>query len=135
MGEELDKIEKELDELEKKKKNLYRQKLMLFMKLKSKIDLLGQYIEFVEKQDIDFSPLGKSKPVPVQAHVEKQDEGIIPELIQTSIEINKILGLLKLPSDYEKMSSLPEIDEEIKRVKKEIERETREKAIIEREGK
>ena len=97
MGEELEEIEKKLEELERKKAELYRQKQMLFMKLKSAITLLGQYVEFVEKQDTDFSPLGE-EPEPVPARTGTRTGDIISEITRTSMEINRILGLSKLPS-------------------------------------
>ena len=129
MGEELEKIEKKLEELETKKAELYRQKQMLFMKLKSAITLLGQYVEFAEKQDTDFSPLGKeSEPVP--AHMEKRVGDIATEIIRTLMEINRILGLSKLPSPYDTIPSLPEIDEEVKQVVKTIEQKEADKAFI-----
>ena len=132
MGEELEKIEKKLEELEKRKAELYRQKQMLFMRLKSAIALLGQYIEFAEKQDTDFSPLGE-KPEPVPAGELGGD--IISEIKRTWMVINRILGLSKLPSPYDEAPSLPEVDESIKRVVQEIEWKTRDKEfIIEREG-
>ena len=123
------KIEKELDELEKKKTELYRQRQVLFLKLKSAITLLGQYVEFAEKQDTDFSPLGKeSEPVP--AHTGKRVGDITTEIIRTSMEINRILGLSKLPSPYDTIPSLPEIDEEVKQVVKTIEQKEADKAFI-----
>jgi len=125
----LEKIDKELNELETRKAELYRQKQLLFMRLKSAIALLGQYIEFAEKQDIDFSSLGeKSEPVP--AHTGTRTGDIISEITRTWMVINRILGLSKLPSPYDETPSLPEVDEEIKRVVKEIEWKTRDKAFI-----
>jgi len=133
MGEELEKIERELEELERKKRELYRQRQILFMKLKSVITLLGQYIEFAEKQDTDFSPLGE-KPEPVPAGELGGD--IIFEIKRTWMVINGILGLSKLPSPYGEILSLPESDESIKRVVQEIEWKTRDKEfIIERRDK
>jgi len=126
--EELEKIEKELEELEMRKTELYNQKQVLFMRLKSAINLLGLYVEFAEKQDIDLSSLGKSEPVPVGKRAE--GKGIIPEIKQTVMEIRQILGLFKLPSQYEGNPSLPEIDEEIKRVMQEIKWKTKDKEFI-----
>jgi len=128
MGEELEKIEKELNELETRKAELYNQKQLLFMRLKSAIALLGQYVEFAEKQDIDLSSLGKSEPAPAGTRVE--GKGIIPEIKQTVMEIRQILGLFKLPSQYEGNPSLPEIDEKIKRVVERIEWKTKDKEFI-----
>lgn len=115
MEEMLDRIEKELDELEKKKAELYRQRRMLFIKLKSAITLLGQYVEFAEKQDIDM------------IHV----TNLWDEIKQASKEINVILGLQELPYHYgEKMASIKEIEDEIEAVAKTIDRKTRDKAFI-----
>ena len=97
MGEELEEIEKELNELETRKAELYNQKQLLFMRLKSAISLFGQYIEFAEKQDTDFSPLGE-EPEPVPARTGTRTGDIISEITRTSMEINRILGLSKLPS-------------------------------------
>jgi len=127
MGEELKKIEKELKELEKRKTELYNQKQLLFMRLKSAISLFGQYVEFAEKQDTDFTPLGE-KPEPVPAGTRTGD--IISEIKRTWMVINRILGLSKLPSLYDETPSLPEVDESIKRVVQEIKRKTKDKEFI-----
>jgi len=127
MGEELKKIEKELNELETRKTELYNQKQLLFLRLKSAIALLGQYMEFAEKQDTDFSPLGeKSEPVPAG----ELGGDIISEIKRTWMVINRILGLSHPSSPYDETPSLPEIDEEIKRVVGEIEWKTRDKEFI-----
>jgi len=121
MEEELERINKELEELETRKTELYRQRQMLFIKLKSAIALLGQYVEFAEKQDIDI------------IHETK----LWDEIKQASKEINVILGLRELPRHYgEDMMSIKEIEDEIEAVAETIDRKTRDKAfIIEREGK
>ena len=123
----MEEIDKKLEELEKRKAKLYRQKQMLFMRLKSAIALLGQYIEFAEKQDTDFSSLGE-KPEPVPAMAGGGD--IISEIKRTWMVINRILGLSKLPSPYDETPSLPEIDESIKRVVQEIKWKTKDKEFI-----
>ena len=127
MGEELEKIEKELNELETRKTVLYNQKQLLFLRLKSAIALLGQYVEFAEKQDIDLSSLGeKHEPVPAG----ELGGDIISEIKRTCMVIDRILGLSKLPSYYDETLSLPEVDESIKRVVQEIEWKTRDKEFI-----
>ena len=125
MGEELEKIEKELNELETKKTVLYNQKQLLFMRLKSAIALLGQYIELAEKQDTDFTPLGE-KPESVPAG----GGDIISEIKRMCMVINRILGLSHLPSPYDETPSLPEVDEKIKRVVERIKWKTKDKEFI-----
>ena len=120
MGEELEEIEKKLEELEKKKAELYKQRQMLFIKLKSAITLLGQYVEFAEKQDIDII----------------HETNLWDEIKQASKEISVILGLQELPYHYgEKMASIKEIEDEIKVVAETIDRKTRDKAFIIKRGK
>ena len=121
MGEELEELEKKLEELEKKKAELYKQRQMLFIKLKSAITLLGQYVEFAEKQDIDII----------------HETNLWDEIKQASKEISVILGLQELPYHYgEKMASIKEIEDEIKVVAETIDRKTRDKAfMIKREKK
>jgi len=115
MGEELEKIEKKLEELERKKTELYRQRQMLFIKLKSAIALLGQYVEFAENQDIDII----------------RETKLWDEIKQASKEINVILGLQELPYHYgEKMASIKEIENEIEVIVETIDRKTRDKAFI-----
>jgi len=94
---------------------------MLFIKLKSAIALLGQYVEFAEKQDIDII----------------HETNLWDEIKQASREINMILGLRELPRHYgENIASIKEIEDEIEAVAETIDRKTRDKAfIIEREGK
>ena len=113
--EELEEIEKELKELERKKTELYRQRQMLFMKLKSAIALLGQYVEFAERQNIDII----------------HETDLWDEIKQASKEINVILGLQELPYHYgEKVSSIKEIENEIEVIIETIDRKTRDKAFI-----
>ena len=111
----MERIEKELEELETRKTELYRQRQMLFIKLKSAITLLGQYVEFAERQNIDII----------------HETNLWDEIKQASKEINVILGLQELPHRYgEKTVSIKEIEDEIKVVAKTIDRKTRDKAFI-----
>jgi len=108
----LEEIEKKLEELEKKKAELYKQRQMLFIKLKSAITLLGQYVEFAEKQDIDII----------------HETNLWDEIKQASKEINVILGLQELPYHYgEKIASIKEIEDKIEALAETIDRKTRDK--------
>ena len=116
----MERINKELGELETRKTELYRQRQMLFIKLKSAITLLGQYVEFAERQNIDII----------------HETDLWDEIKQASKEINVILGLQELPYHYgEKTVSIKEIEDEIEVVAKTVDRKTRDKAIIERRKK
>ena len=111
----MERINKELEELERKKTELYRQRQILFMKLKSVITLLGQYVEFAERQNIDII----------------HETNLWDEIKQASKEIIVILGLQELPYHYgEKVSSIKEIENEIEVIMETIDRKTRDKAFI-----
>ena len=111
----MERIEKELEELETRKTELYKQRQMLFIKLKSAITLLGQYVEFAEKQDIDII----------------HETNLWDEIKQASREINMILGLRELPCHYgENIASIKEIEDKIEAVAEKIDIKVRDKAFI-----
>ena len=110
----MERINKELEELETRKTELYRQRQMLFIKLKSAVILLKQYIEFAEREEGLV-----------------QETSFKIEIKQILEVIDKILGFAKLPSDkQEEMVPIPKVDEEIKRVREAIENKIAERTSI-----